>query len=60
MKLQAQKQLHIYISFWDIKVLKASLAMPGHAWQYIHINLNNQFITNKYEAAYTKSILKLL
>ena len=31
MKLHAQNQLYISISFWVIKVLKASLGMPGHA-----------------------------
>ena len=32
MKLHAQNQLYTSISFWDIKVLKAFLRMPGHAW----------------------------
>ena len=30
-KLHAQNQLYNSIRFWDIKVLKASLGMPGHA-----------------------------
>ena len=41
MKLHAQNQLYTSFSFWNIKVLKASLGMPDHT----HINLNNQFIT---------------
>ena len=34
MKLQAQNQLYTSIIVWDIKVLKASLGMPGHAWPH--------------------------
>ena len=34
MKLHAQNQLYTSISFRDIKVLKASLGMPGHAWPH--------------------------
>ena len=43
MKLHAQNQLYTSISFRDIKVLKASLGMPGHT----HLNLHNQFVTLK-------------
>ena len=32
MKSHAQNQLSTSISFWDTKVLRASLGMPGHAW----------------------------
>ena len=41
MKLHAQNQLYTSISFWDIKVFKASLGMPDHT----HLNLYDQFIT---------------
>ena len=34
MKMHAQNQLYTSISFLDIKVLKASLGMPGHAWPH--------------------------
>ena len=34
MKLHAQNKLYTSISFRDIKVLKASLGMPGHAWPH--------------------------
>ena len=34
MKLHAQNQLYTSITFWDIKVLKASFGMPGHAWPH--------------------------
>ena len=40
MKLHAQNQLYISISFWDIKVLKASLCKPDHT----HLNLHTQSI----------------
>ena len=30
-KLRAQNRLYSSISFWDIKFVKASLYMPGHA-----------------------------
>ena len=43
MKLHAQNQLYASISFWDIKVLKTSLGMPGY--DHTHLNLQNQFIT---------------
>ena len=32
MKLHAQNQLYTSLGFYDIKVLKAFLGMPGHAW----------------------------
>ena len=32
MRLHAQNQLDTSISFWDIKVFKASLGMPGNTW----------------------------
>ena len=41
MKLHAQNQLYTLISFWDIKVFKASLGIPDHT----HLNLHCQFIT---------------
>ena len=44
MKLHAKKQLYTSISFWDIKVLKASLDMSGHP-DHTHLNLHDQFIT---------------
>ena len=53
MKLHAKNELYTSISFWGIKVLKASLGMPGHAWPhptYFH----------RYEAACTKSTLYLI
>ena len=31
MKLHAKNQLYTSFSFWDIKVFKASLGIPGHA-----------------------------
>ena len=31
MKLHAKSQFYTSISFWDIKVFKASLGIPGHA-----------------------------
>ena len=34
MKFYAQNHLYTSISFWDIKVLKASLGVPGYAWPY--------------------------
>ena len=34
MKLHVQTQLYACISFCDIKVLKASLSMAGHAWPH--------------------------
>ena len=34
MKLHAKNELYTSISFWGIKVLKASLGMPGHAWAH--------------------------
>ena len=34
MKLHALNQLYNSISFWDIKVYKASLGLPGHAWPH--------------------------
>ena len=44
MKLHAQNQLYISISFWVIKVLKASLVCLGIP-DHTHLNLHNQFIT---------------
>ena len=41
MKLHAQYQPYTSISFWDIKVLKASFGMLDHT----HLNINDQFIT---------------
>ena len=35
MKLHAQNQLYISISFWDVKVLKASLIL-GRIWNFFH------------------------
>ena len=34
MELHAQNQLNTYFSFWDRKVLIASLGMPEHAWPH--------------------------
>ena len=36
-----KNQLYNSISFWDIRVLKASVGMPDHT----HLNLHHQFIT---------------
>ena len=36
-----KNQLYNSISFWDIRVLKASVSMPDHT----HLNLHHQFIT---------------
>ena len=44
MKMHAQNQLYTSISFWDIKVLKASLVMPGIP-ENTHLNLHNLFVT---------------
>ena len=40
MKLYAQNQLYILFSFWDLKVLIASLGMPDSA----HLNTHNQSV----------------
>ena len=45
MKLHAQNQLYTSISFWDSKVLKASLGMHGHVWPQSP-KLIEQFITS--------------
>ena len=50
MKLHAQNQLYNSISFWDIKVLKSFLGIPGHAWPH----------PPKLKAACTKSTLNLI
>ena len=34
MKLHAQNQLYTSMNFLDVKVLKGSLGMPGHAWPH--------------------------
>ena len=60
MKLHAQNQLYTSISFWDIKVLKASLSMPGHAWQHPPKLTWSLCDFNRYEAACKKSTLYLL
>ena len=60
MKLHAQNQLYTSICFWDIKVLKASLGMPGHAWPYPPKLTWSIYNFNRYEAACTKSALYLL
>ena len=41
MILHAKNQIYNSITFWDIKVFKASMGMPDHS----HLNLHNQFIT---------------
>ena len=56
MKLHTQNQLYTPISFWDIKVLKAFLGMPRHAWpQPPKLTLS----IYKYEAICTKLTLYL-
>ena len=40
MKLHVQNQLYTSFSFWDLKVLIASLGMPDHA----HLKLHHQFV----------------
>ena len=60
MKLHAQNELYTSISFWDIKVLKASLGMLGHASTHPPklTLLIHHF--NRYETAWTKSTFYLL
>ena len=54
MKLHAQNQLHTSISFWDAKVLKASLGIPGHAWPHPP-NITSLICSfNRYVSAYKK------
>ena len=59
MKLHAQNQLYTSISFWDSKVLKASLGMHGHVWPQSPKLTWTIYNFNRYEAACTKSTLYL-
>ena len=60
MKLHAQNQLYISISFWDIKILKDSLSMPRHAWAHPPKLKTSIYNFNRYEVACTKATLHLL
>ena len=56
-KLHAQNQLYTSISFWDIKVLKASLGMSGHSWPHPPNFTKSIYNFNRYETAHKKSTL---
>ena len=57
MKMKAQNQLYTSIGFWDIKVVKASLGMPGHTSSHPPKITQSICNFNRYELACKKSNL---
>ena len=58
--LHAKNQLYTSISFWDIKVLKASLGMPGHTWQHPPEILSSICSFNRYVPTCKKFITPIV